>query len=259
MAALTTLERVKEYLAITSPGSDVNIAKLIPRESTFVERWCGRQFSLITRNTKRLNGTGTAMMVLPDAPIIAVTQVAFAGANLPASSIPGVAGYSNDDTCVYLEGSVFPYARQAVTISWTAGYQAQADDVIPTGNTPTLSPSVGGMPVSDQGVVNTSTGAALTSVANAPAAGQYAFNASAGGTYQFNTADANTPVTMTYCFVPGPVEQAVIELVGIDLKQRDNLGIKSKNLGNESIVYEDRAMPPSAREMLQPYRRMEPV
>lgn len=61
-----------------------------------------------------------------------------------------------------------------------------------------------------------------------------------------------------YAAVPGPVEQAVIEMVGMDLKSRDNLGITSKTLANETISYSDRGMSRSVIEMLQPYRKVSP-
>jgi hypothetical protein len=61
---------------------------------------------------------------------------------------------------------------------------------------------------------------------------------------------------MTYGYVPPPVEQACIEMVGLDLKARDNLGITSKTLAGETITYSAKGITSSVKEMLGPYRRM---
>ena len=93
-------------------------------------------------------------------------------------------------------------------------------------------------------------------LAKKPATGQYTF---AAGSYGFAAADVGVSVTMTYLYVPGPVEQAVIEMVGLDLKARDNLGINSKSLAGETISYSGGGMTASVKEMLQPYRKMVPA
>ena len=256
MADLTTLSAVKAYLAITTTGQDVLIPALIARESKQVENWTGRRFPAVTNTARRLNGTGTAMLTLPDDPILSVSFLSIDGVEVPRSSDGLAYGYTFDETTIYLIGARFPDRRQCVVCSWTAGYQDSETDFVPAGNTPTLSPTTGGRAVTNLTVTSTATGVALTEVGNAPASGQYTF---AAGTYGFAAADTGAQVTMTYQYVPGPVEQAVIELVGLDLKQRDNLGVTSKVLANETVSYSDKGMTASVKEMLQPYRRMAPV
>lgn len=256
MADLTTLSAVKAYLAITTTGQDVLIPALIARESKHVETWTGRLFPAVTNTARRLNGTGTAMLTLPDAPILDIAFLSIDGVEVRRSADGLAAGYTFDETTIYLIGARFPDRRQCIVCSWTAGYQDSETDFIPAGNTPTLSPSTGGAAVTNISVTNVATGATLTLVGNTPASGQYTF---AAGTYGFAAADTGAQVTMTYQYVPGPVEQAVIEMVGLDLKQRDNLGITSKVLANETVSYSDKSMTASVREMLQPYRRMAPV
>ena len=66
---------------------------------------------------------------------------------------------------------------------------------------------------------------------------------------------------MSYYYAPPPVEQAVIEMVGLDLQQRSNFGIMSKNIGGSSVTYDksqlnSASMTSSVKELLQPYKRM---
>lgn len=256
MADLSTLQGVKAYLAITTTGQDSLIPALIARESKQIENWTCRRFPDVTNTLRRLNGTGTGMLTLPDSPILDVSFLSIAGVEIPRSTDGVAYGYTFDETTIYLIGSRFPQSRQSVVCSWVAGYQESETDFIPTGNTPTVTPTNGGRAVTNLSVTAVATGVALAEVGNAPVAGQYSF---ADGIYTFNAANVGLQVTMAYRYVPGPIEQACIEMVGIDLKARDNLGINSKTLANETISYSDKGMSASVREMLQPYRRMTPV
>lgn len=254
MADLTTLAAVKAFLALSSTAQDALISSLIPRESKAIEAWTSRRFPAVTNTLKRLNGTGTPMLTLPDSPILSISFLSIDGVEIEPSSDGLVAGYTFDETTVYLIGYRFPHRPQSVVCSWIAGYQESEADYVPAGNTPTLTPTNGGRAVTNIEV--TSSGVAMTQVGNAPVAGQYSF---ADGVYTFNAANSGDLVAMDYYYVPGPVEQACIEMIGIDLKQRDNLGVRSKTLANESISYSDRGMNASVREMLQPYRKVTPV
>lgn len=60
----------------------------------------------------------------------------------------------------------------------------------------TIAPPNSGTFVSDYGVLNANTGLPLKKVATGPAAGQY--SVTAGGVYTFASADANTPVLISY-------------------------------------------------------------
>src|SRR5512147_3077368 len=133
---LSTVANVKQYLTITTTNQDSLIAALIARESSFIEQWTGRQFGSVSNTSKRLNGTGTTRIVLPDQPILAVSAVSILGSAVPASADGVQAGYVYDDTCVYLVGGVggigwgdrFPMVPQSVAVSWTAGYQTSETD-----------------------------------------------------------------------------------------------------------------------------------
>ncbi len=256
MADLTTLAAVKALLVVSSTNQDALIASLISRESRLIEQWTGRRFPVVTNTARRLDGTGTSMLMLPDGPILSIESLTIGGVAIALSADGIAAGYTFDDSTIYLTGGArFPMGRQNVVCTWTAGYEDSQTEDIPTANVPTLSPSNGGAAFSTISVT-AANGAAFTEVANAPVASQYSF---ANGTYTFNTSDAGTEVTMAYRCVPGPVAMACIEMVGLDLKVRDNFGVTSKTLSGETISYTEKGMTASVKELLQPYRKVCPV
>jgi len=256
VADLTTLANVKEYLAITTSGQDALIPKLIARESRHIERWTSRTFPYVQNTGKRLNGTGTSVLMLPDQPIIAIQALTICGVDVPAAPDDQSAGYLFDDVAIYLgAGQIFPMGRQNVLCSWTSGYKANVPATIPDANVPTITVLDPGIAVQVAAVTGAD-GTVFTLAANAPAPGEYAFEAP---TFTFNAANANTAVYLDCYYVPGPVEQGCIEMVGLDLKGRDNLGIASKTLAGETISYQGGAMTSSVKEMLQPFKKMVPV
>jgi hypothetical protein len=249
---LTTVATVKSYLGIVTANQDTLIGQLITRESAFVEQWTGRVFPSSTNTSKRLSGAGTDRLVL-GGPLLSVSGLSIGGVTVEASADGIQAGYLFDDTCLYLiGGDKFPRQPMNVVCSWAEGYQAVETGFVPTGNTPTITPTTGGTVVAVVSVVD-STGVVLTQTGAAPLAGEFSFSA---GVFTFNSAQYNDSVTMTYNYVPASVEQAVIEMVSLDLQQRSNIGITSKSLAGESISYERKGMTDSIKEMLMPYRRM---
>ncbi len=236
---------------------DAVIATIIPVASDVARRYTQREFPAGTR-TQRRNGTGSPMQTLPDSPIIRVESVQIGALTVDVSAGVGqAAGYWFDKTTLYLtDGSRFTQGFQNVEVTWAAGYEAEDTQDVPTGNAPAITPVEGGYAAVDLGVVAANTGTAFTRVTSAPAAGQYAF---ANGVYSFNTADANTPVTMTYDFVPPAVEQAVREMTILDLKQRTNLGQKSQNLNGQVLSLEHLTLPMGVKQMLDPFKKLTPV
>ena len=254
---LTSIARTKEYLGLTQNTSDGVVLSLIARASVQVQKWCSRPFQRTTYSGVFLDGTGSKFMRLPDDPIISLSSLNVGSLLLSPSADGIAAGYQYDDKYVYLFGGyLFPMGRRNVVASFVAGYASSETDFVPVANTPTIAPSTDGYAVVDRGCANASTGAALALVGSGPVAQQYSF---ANGTYTFNSSISNQAVTMSYDYSPGPVEQAVIELVGGDLKQRDNLGIASKSLRDESISYMDKAMSASVTGLLAQYRRNIPL
>jgi hypothetical protein len=209
----------------------------------------------VTRTLKRLDGSGTPVLFLPDAPVLDVTFVSASGANVAAAVSSQAAGYMFDDNALYLNGGPWPAGRQNVVVSWIAGWTGELATTVPSGNTPTLSPSTSDGWAAEN-ISVTLDGLAATQVSSAPVSGQYTFS---GGTYTFNTADAGAAAVINFYAVPAPVEQACIEMVALDLQQRSNVGIKSKGLAGESISYETGEMTPSVKTLLQSYKRLAPL
>ncbi len=254
MANLTTLAAVKAYLTITTTGQDALIPMLIARESKHAEDWTGRTFPYSNNVGIRLNGTGGPILVLPETPILSVSAVSVNGTAVAASE-DGVldAGYTYTEGFLKLIGDRFPAGYANVQCSWVAGYRTSEAGYVPTGNAPTLTPLTGGTAFSAVSVTDDTVGTAMAQVGNAPASGQFSFSA---GVFTFNSAQHNHLVTMTYYYVPSPVEQAVIEMVGLDLQQRSAIGMTAKSVGGETVSYERKGMTDSAKQMLQPYKRM---
>jgi hypothetical protein len=251
MSALTTLAAVKAYLGITTNGQDTLIPQLIARESALVEQWTGRQFPSVTRTDKRLNGNGGRCLTLPDEPIISVSALTIDGRVIPAAANSQDSGYLFNETTLFLTDDFFTRGNQNVVCSWVAGYQAQETAFVPTGNT--ITPTTGGTAVTVVAVTNVTTSSPMTQVGSSPASGEFSFSA---GVFTFNAAQFNNSIEIDYYYIPAGVEQAVIEMVGLDLQQRNNLGLNSKTLATETVTYEKKGIADSAKELLQPYKRM---
>lgn len=258
---LTTLANVKGFLDLQSSNQDALITRLIATESRQIESYCGCKFPYVANVNKALTGTGTSILPLPDGPILSVSSLTI-GVTPILPSTDGVTqyGYTFDDVALYLVGDVFPRCPPKYVIaSWTAGWQSSETDTLvsPGGNatTITLAPTTDGTAGVDLGVVYTATGAPFTAVpaANTPSQGQYSFNA---GVYTFAAADATHAVTMNYAYIPPAVEQACIEMVALDMKQKQQIGVKSRSIDHESVSFETSGMTPSVMQMLYPFRRM---
>ena len=252
---LTTAAAVKAYLPKLTSAVDELLGQLISRESREIERYTSRTFPRVTRTLRRLNGTGTPTLYLPDQPVLDVTFVSVSGANVPAAASSQAAGYMFDERGLYLNGGSFAAGRQNVVVSWTAGWTGELEAAVPSGNAPVITPSTSdGWAGEDISV--TLDGVPAAKVAGSPAAGEYAFS---GGAYAFNAADAGATAVMSFYAVPAPVAQACIEMVALDLQQRSNIGIKSKGLAGESVSYETGEMTPSVKTLLQSYRQVAPL
>ena len=269
---LCTLAQVRSYIGKSSSDTteDGVFNALIPPASQMAQQFCNRTFQRGVHSNVRFNGKGTRAIMLGDYPIISVQGVTVFTDVIPASPDGVQSGYMFDDKSIFLIGSwQFFKGAQNVKISWTAGLTTSEVDLIPAGAPYTVTPSIGnglsgrgdvadttGWASIDRGVIFTVGGAALALVAANPATGQYAF---AGGVYTFAAADTGRSVTISYDYVPSAVQQAVCELVLLKTRQRTNMGVKSRSLAGENVVFEDRSMPPAVKDMLWPFRKLVPI
>lgn len=257
MTNLTTLAAVKQLKGIKPEvvETDQLITALIVRCTDFIQRKTNRVFPVQDIVNRRVDGSGSSVLVLPVRPILSVSALSLDDTALTTSTgNVNSSGFFNDDLAVYLRGSAFTRGRQNIVVSYKAGYASAETANVPAGNSPTLRPTTGGNAVVDAGV--TLVGTPLVSVIGTPNIGQYKFSS---GAYQFNTAQANLAVTMSYYFIPPTIEQACLELVLLKLEQRTKIGTKTKSLATESITFEDGDVTPSVKGWLEQYTSRVPI
>lgn len=262
---LTTLARAKSYLAGSSaalPGLDAVYGQLVGAASAAVCDYCSRTFQRATFTNMRLNGSGSSRQALPSNPIISVSSVMLGATAVPVSADGCAYGYQYDSKMLYLFGASFPMGSRNVGITFSTGWATTESGTIPAAPyqiTPKTGSGIdaGGNPSNtsgyayrDEGV--TINGVAAVAVASGPSAGQYSF--SSEGVYTFAAADMGKAAVMSYDFIPAAVEQAALDTMGTWLKQKDNLGIASKSLANETVSYRDLGLSKSSQAILQPYR-----
>jgi len=263
---LTTLARTKAYIGGNmSVNVDSILIPLISRASDQACQYASRRFQRSTYTSRKLNGNGSQRLMLPDNPIISVTDPVYVDSTAYSLTTDTTSsGFQYDSKFIYLMGgAAFDKGLRNITITFEAGYATTQDGYVPAAPGPYALTPVSGSGVDplgdpaqtagpasvDRGV--TKAGVAMVKVGSGPATGQYSF---ADGVYTFASADAGAAVTMTYDFVPGAVEQAVIEMVATSFERRKNLGVTSRSLDRETVTFDQRSMTLAVKEMLQPYR-----
>lgn len=258
MSNLATLAQVKEYAPQNTANIDPLIKGLLPRASNHIRAWLSRDLPVETFTNKRLHGNGASVMLLPAYPIVEITKLQLSPTSQELTASDGLTpGYLHDDTNVVLVGDAFPLGKLNVVASWKAGYRAEESVALSAGKL-SATPTTGGHAAQDDRVTYAN-GDLLTKIASGtPSEGQYVFDDKTAS-YLFSSEDAGETVTMRYWYVPPSISLVCCELVVLKIKQRDNLGVSSRSLGNESISYDQKDLTPSMRAMLQPFRRVIPV
>lgn len=79
--------------------------------------------------------------------------------------------------------------------------------------------------------------------------------------YRFTRGAANVQINYIagYTTVPADIEQACIETLLLALERRSHIDVSSKSLAGETISYITADLPPSARKLLDPHRRVAPL
>lgn len=277
---LTTLANAKAYMA--NPPGDPIITSLITRISAHIRAVLNRNVLVPTTYVQQFSGQATKQLVLPEWPLLSLTSLAVSGISVPISPqvdtdvSPAVPyGYRfqpwngvppGQPAVLDLVGLNFLRGWQNVVATYTAGYQVTAEaQTIPAAPGPYVITPLApyGAWATDQGVVNAATGAKFTPVASAPTAGQYVPPAPDASspilTYTFNASDQNTPVLLTYGFVPADLEQVCIELIAERASYRNRVGLRSQSLASqESLTYDASGLPAYVVEMLRPYESVLP-
>jgi len=271
--ALTTLAHAKAWLGITNDASDANIERLIQSASRFILSYIGRQTVCVRQYEELYDGNGKTWMLLKQWPIQSLQSIQIVGGpTITQLLAPGAtgSGYKINplDTPeegpqrVTLMGYVFPYGKDSVFVTYTAGWKTE--DTLTIVGVPTDTPTAGAILVSSlsatwAGDIEVLDGEiAMLKVASNPAAGEYTVDAL--GNYGFNVADVGKSVTIVYSYVPADLEQAAYEMVGEAVRYQQRIGVKSKTLGGqETIVWDNNLFNDRAAAILQQYRRVAPI
>lgn len=266
---LTTLAALKAWLGLPSSAgpNDATLGALITAASRAIYAALSRP-CLTPQTYADTIDLETTRVTLRQWPVLQVNSVSWRGIAVPPdqnADIEASAGYvlQPGDTAppgrpqaIDLAGSFYRPGRQSLVVSYEAGYAVQ-------GETQTVPPSAPlqlaafapyGPWGSDFGVVYAATGVALSPVAAAPGAGQYAVSS---GFYTFSAGDAGQAVLLSYGYVPQDVAQAALELAAERFRASERIGLRSKSVGGqETISYDASAVSAPVLAMLQPYRRV---
>jgi hypothetical protein len=79
--------------------------------------------------------------------------------------------------------------------------------------------------------------------------------------YRYTRGRSNVLVTYTAGFAATPpdIEQACIETVVLSLNRRDHMDVSSKSLAGETVSFITTELTPSAKQILNSYRRVAPL
>lgn len=274
---LTTLENVTAYLG-ASGGSNpvantdtVMIKRLISAASRAVLGYMNRGSILSQTYTETRDGTGQDRMTLRRWPVTAYQGLTVNSVAVPASSLSqpptygwrvanlwdGVLpGRHGESAIVYGE---FCRGASNVVHTYTAGYLVSNEPQVVPATPYQLATSSLQRPFAKDVGVTYANGTALVAVASSPAQGQYVAPLYVDGFYQFNAADTNAVVLISYSFTPEDIAQTTIELVGERYAYLQRIGVTSQKAGMSAETYGAITLTPLAKEMLNFYRDVIPV
>lgn len=130
-ADLTSLTRVKAWLGLTASDQtddDDLLAWLITAASTFIAKWCCRDFTLQDYIETR-DGTGTTRMPFRNMPATAVRGLLINNRPIPVGDAVSVPGYFFSPSMLMLNGFSFDPGLGNVVITYTAGLEAIPADL----------------------------------------------------------------------------------------------------------------------------------
>lgn len=263
---LTTLANAKAWLDIDNSNSDAQLARVISAVSKLISNWTQRQF-FSQSYTENRDGTGTKVFMFANYPVTAVASVFVDDLEIPVADDSLDAGYRFDEKKLWLQGAYcFARGRGNIRVTYTAGYTAEGDTItksyeyhtVPATSPYTVTVDLAASYDSNGSVNLVSSGATLTEVASNPATGQYSVDEDTG-IYTFNVAQAGLGVLVTYDYtnpVPGDIEQACLDLIGISWRMKSRIGLSSQGMAGETTSYIVKALPDYVQSALQPYKKV---
>lgn len=128
MADLTTLPRVKEWLAITAPTNDALLSRLIFAASDYIETYLSRNIARASYQSYR-DGHGGRRLMFRNYPVVSLTAVKVGGVSIPPS-VNGSPGFVHTETSVTLVGGyVFEAGASNVYLEYVAGYDPIPNEI----------------------------------------------------------------------------------------------------------------------------------
>jgi uncharacterized phiE125 gp8 family phage protein len=106
-------------------------------------------------------------------------------------------------------------------------------------------------------------GVAIAASSPAPTGDGYLFDESSlylvGHCFMRGTQNVTVQYTAGYAATPPEIEQACIALVALRYKERDRIGQGSKNIGGETVSFQQNDMPADVATILDQYRNVVPA
>ncbi|MET7242494.1 hypothetical protein ABZT49_03940 [Methylobacterium sp. EM32] len=261
------LVRLADLRAVPDPDTDPALQRLITAVSRTILSAINRP-SILPHSYTETREVGRHGLLLRAYPVTRVDAVAVAGVSV-RPLVPGsglLAGYEIDPAdeappgrpqmLRFGTGTPLGFAGARATVTYTAGYQVTAEAALVPPDGAVTALQLYGAWASDGGVIDAD-GSALTRVASAPAAGQYA--ADGAGGYTFAAADAGRPVALTYGYVPADLANAAREWILERQAYAERVGLQSKSLGGqETVSFRIAAVPDFVAPVLQQYTNVVP-
>lgn len=132
--ALTSLAYVKDFCQITGTDFDTFLQNRINGVSAAIESYCRRTFALQTY-TDNIDGPGSTTLLIPQFPVVSVTQVVTGFYDPNPTTIPGsnfIVNKKNGIVSMKPSSTYSPwfgYSDQGIQITYQAGYSPIPADI----------------------------------------------------------------------------------------------------------------------------------
>lgn len=261
---LASLERVRDWVGVTSNNDDLLLTRLVDEASRFILSYLQRPTLFQYIFSDIYDGYGQRSLILRNWPVQSVALVMVDNIIVPAAANITQSGFTLESwdgippgrpQSVSLRGYEFCRGMNNINIVYTTGFviRNEPQTVPPSGTYSVAVDAPYGSFGADQGVTYAN-GVPLLNVAGSPTQGQYTIN---GGDYYFAAADAGQGMLISYSYIPADIEHACMELVGERYRYKNRIGEISKSLGGqETISFSQKDMPDFIRTLLQPYRKV---
>lgn len=124
MGNLTTLDPVKEYLALTVTTDDDLLENLITRLSVWAQKTRMQRVIAVSSYARDFTGTGQKVFAFPDAPAVSLVDVVIG----PTTLVVDRDYWWNDSLLTLINGWVFTRGVRC-QVMWTAGFTETPADI----------------------------------------------------------------------------------------------------------------------------------